>query len=167
MKNLDDQDILEAQQAQLTELTEAARAVHAAVDAVDIAISDELGIHRNDLRCLNLLEKGPMSASEIGKRTGLTSGSVTALIDRLEQAGFVTRKRSTIDRRSIEVEITSVSYARIYRLYNEVGEALRRHFQDKEPEQLKSAVDALRGFSAAHRVAVENLPITKIKSKTV
>lgn len=161
MKILDNQDKLDAFQDRLGELIDAARSVHAAIDAVDIAISDALGIHRNDLRCLNLLEKGPLIASEIGKQTGLTSGSVTALIDRLEQAGFVQRGRSPLDRRIVEVSIPADAYARIDVLYRVVGGAVRERFSALEPEQLTAVIETLTSFANAYRVAMDNLPASK------
>lgn len=165
MKNLDDQDKQDATPPNLGELIDAARSIHAAVDAVDIAISEELGIHRNDLRCLNLLEPGPLKASEIGRQIGLTSGSVTALIDRLERAGYVERKRSSVDRRSIDVGIPPDSYARIDQLYREVGGAIRARFSRLPPDQLSAAVETLRGLSEAYRVASANLPILESESQ--
>lgn len=158
MKKLDNQDKGRGSGAPLDELIEAARSVHAAIDAVDIAISDALGIHRNDLRCLNLLKNGPLMASEIGKKTGLTSGSVTALVDRLEQAGFVERKRSSTDRRVIEVRIPPDAYTRIDMLYREVGGAVRARFSSLEPDKLLAVIDTLTSFASAYRVAMEKLP---------
>lgn len=49
---------------------------------------------------------GPRTPSDIASFTGLTSGSVTSLIDRLERAGHLSRERSTKDRRVVLVSLT-------------------------------------------------------------
>src|SRR5204863_5276286 len=68
------------------------------------AVADRLGLHVSDLRCLNiLLEAGSVPAGEIGERTGLTTGAVTRMVDRLERAGYVRREPDPTDRRRVIV----------------------------------------------------------------
>ena len=126
------------QYEQLAAIVLAGRRVHAAIDAIDHVISQRLGVHRNDLRALNLLEDGPLSPSVISDRTGLTSGSTTALIDRLEKAGFVERQPSKTDRRSIEVKISPHRYAEIGTLYRQCAEALMQTFGEEKTTTLQS-----------------------------
>jgi DNA-binding MarR family transcriptional regulator len=58
-----------------------------------------------DLYALNILElAGPMTPSELGARTGLTTGPTTRLIDRLEAAGYVKRTPDLDDRRKVIIE---------------------------------------------------------------
>jgi len=82
----------------------ALRALHGAIDAYDRAAAQRLGIGRNDWRALRLLlEQGPASPGAIGDALGLTSGSVTTLLDRLEARGLVTRAKAPSDRRALIV----------------------------------------------------------------
>jgi DNA-binding MarR family transcriptional regulator len=68
------------------------------------AVSDRLGVNGTDLQCLGILtSSGAMTAGELAERTGLTTGAVTGVIDRLEQAGLVTRERDAVDRRRVIV----------------------------------------------------------------
>lgn len=127
----------------------ASRRIHGAIDAIDYAISERLGLHRNDLRALNLLENGPLSPRIIGESIGLTSGSVTALIDRLEKANFVERRPSETDRRSIEVGITQNRYAEIASLYRQCAESLMLKFGDQKGSQLRVSADVLSDFATA------------------
>ena len=53
----------------------------------------------------------PQQASRIGESTGLTAGSVTALLDRLEAGGYVTRTRPDHDRGSLQVQLTPAGRA--------------------------------------------------------
>ena len=48
---------------------------------------------------------GPVTAGTIGQHTGLTTGAVTGLMDRLEKAGYVRRERDPHDRRKVVVEL--------------------------------------------------------------
>ena len=71
------------------------------------AIGRTLGLNVTDSECLSLLSiKGVSSPTELAHHTGLTTGATTAMLDRLEKAGFVTRKPNPKDRRGILVEIT-------------------------------------------------------------
>lgn len=67
-------------------------------------VADELGIGTTELIALgHLYEFGSQTPTELGHRTGLSSGSVTALLDRLEKAGYITRQQNPEDRRSLIV----------------------------------------------------------------
>ncbi len=71
------------------------------------AIADRLGLTSNELEVLGtLVARGAMSAGDLAKRTGLTSGAVTRLIDRLVERGSVRRLPDPEDRRRVLVEIT-------------------------------------------------------------
>ncbi|WP_231637622.1 MULTISPECIES: MarR family winged helix-turn-helix transcriptional regulator [Bacillales] len=65
-------------------------------------VAASLGLYNNDFISVDILhEKGPITAGELSKLTGLTTGSVTALIDRLEKNGFVRREHDPRDRRKV------------------------------------------------------------------
>ena len=73
------------------QLVDAMRTLQAALDHHDTAVSESQDLGRSDWRCLQILvNKGPQSPSVLQKRLGLTSGSVTALLDRLERRGLST-----------------------------------------------------------------------------
>lgn len=64
--------------------------------------ASSLGLYNNDYLSVDILhEKGPITAGELSKLTGLATGSVTALIDRLEKNGFVRRQNDPKDRRKV------------------------------------------------------------------
>jgi DNA-binding transcriptional ArsR family regulator len=65
-----------------------------------------LGAASADLNCLNILALGGhLTAGELAKRTGLTTASITGVLDRLEEAGFVRRERDPGDRRRVIVRL--------------------------------------------------------------
>jgi DNA-binding MarR family transcriptional regulator len=70
-------------------------------------VADVLGVHISDHKCLDLIYRfGAMPAGKLGKMTGLTTGAVTGMIDRLEEAGYVRRTNDPKDRRRTIVEPT-------------------------------------------------------------
>jgi DNA-binding MarR family transcriptional regulator len=70
------------------------------------AAADRIGLNVTDLNCLNLLSfSGNMTAGELARATGLTTASITGVVDRLEASGFVTRERDPADRRRVVVAI--------------------------------------------------------------
>src|SRR5262245_24559264 len=89
------------------ELIHLSRANEAANDAFDELACRKLGINRTDLRCLNILENnGSMTAGRLAELSGLTTAAVTAMLDRVERAGFARRVRDQKDRRQVIVEVT-------------------------------------------------------------
>ncbi len=71
------------------------------------AIANVLGLHITDHKCLDLIYRfGAMPAGRLAELTGLTTGAVTGIIDRLEKAGYVRRTDDPKDRRRTIVEPT-------------------------------------------------------------
>ncbi|MGW6455449.1 MarR family winged helix-turn-helix transcriptional regulator [Streptomyces sp. NPDC055078] len=89
----------------MEELAVASRRHMAAYVLFNHALADRLRLHPTDIQCFNLLglEPGPVTTGRIAELTGLTTGSATRLVDRLERAGYVTRERDTADRRRVLV----------------------------------------------------------------
>ena len=69
------------------------------------AVADRLGMNITDHKCADILAlAGPLTAGELARRTGLTTGAITGVIDRLERAGCARRVRDPSDRRRVIVE---------------------------------------------------------------
>ncbi len=72
------------------------------------AAADRIGINATDLNCLNILSfSGQLTAGELARATGLTTASITGVVDRLEQAGFVHRERDAVDRRRVVIHLNT------------------------------------------------------------
>ena len=83
------------------------RAYQTSNDNFDQAIADHVGMNRTDMRCLDLIDQaGGMTAGELARAAGLTTGAVTAVIDRLEKAGMARRVPDPADRRRVRLEVT-------------------------------------------------------------
>ncbi len=99
----------------------ACRRLARAMDAFDEAACRSLGVGRSDLRALNLLEHGPLSAATLADGLGLSRATVTTLIDRLENAGYVERTPDPDDRRSVRIALQPATFAAFARIYRPLG----------------------------------------------
>src|SRR5688572_6888591 len=89
----------------LAALDEAIRRIGAQSVLLSQTIAAKAGLNSSDMECLDLLHlERSATPGRLTELTGLTSGAITALIDRLERAGFVRRVPNPDDRRSIIVE---------------------------------------------------------------
>jgi DNA-binding MarR family transcriptional regulator len=69
------------------------------------AVADVLGLHITDHKCLDVVHRfGAMPAGRLAELTGLTTGAVTGIIDRLEKVGYARRTNDPNDRRRTIVE---------------------------------------------------------------
>ena len=86
-------------------MLDALRAVGAGIDRYRQVAAARLGLGTAELTAISQLHhQEPLRAAQIGARTGLTPGSVTALLDRLESRGYVTRLRPDHDRRTLGLD---------------------------------------------------------------
>ena len=68
------------------------------------AVSAKVGLGASDSQFMTLLQTyGPLTPRQLAEYTGLTSGTITGVIDRLESHGFVTREPDPGDRRKVVV----------------------------------------------------------------
>src|SRR5215207_9018051 len=99
------------------------QAHQAAVDAVDAAAARYLQVNRTDLRCLEILYQGEaVLPSQLSAKLGLTTGSVTAMLDRLERLGYVRRSADPSDRRKVVVRITPKAARRATKIYGPIAQ---------------------------------------------
>jgi len=91
------------------------------------AVADELGVGTTEIVALGFLyHGGSHTPSEIGHLLNLTSGSVTALLDRLEGAAFVTRSQNPEDRRSLLATVTPAGRHAMQWYYERLDEIVGR-----------------------------------------
>lgn len=104
----------------------AMRASQTASDMMDDTFARLLGVNRTDGRCLDIVQRlGRITAGELSQESGLTTGAVTVVIDRLEKAGYLQRVRDQSDRRKVFVELTDLARQMgeiIYSTAGQIGE---------------------------------------------
>jgi DNA-binding MarR family transcriptional regulator len=128
----------------LKQLEETLRKVGAQSVLLSDTVAKLVGLHSTDLECLDLLEMaGPTTAGRLAEHAGLTTGAMTAVIDRLERAGFARRLRDAEDRRCVRVEALSRNFKHVSGLYRRLAESTARLHEDYDDRQLTLVVDYL------------------------
>jgi DNA-binding MarR family transcriptional regulator len=133
-------------QRRVSHLIELFRANGNQDNAFDNLAAELLGVSRGDLDCLNIIERrGGVTAGELAKESGLTTGAVTGVIDRLERAGYARRTSDQADRRKVVIEVTPEFYERAERIWGPMArewrELISRRFTS---EQLDLIADFLQ-----------------------
>jgi DNA-binding MarR family transcriptional regulator len=124
------------------------------------ALADRAGIPSTDNECLDfLMLKGPATAGQLAQLTGLTTGAITAVIDRLEKAGFVQREQDKKDRRRVIVVPNEAKIlAEIVPYAMPMGEAMAAICADFTDDELDAI---LRFAKAANSKAVTIIAQTR------
>ena len=134
------------------DLVAACRRLYASIDKLDAKAASIVGVSRNDLRCLNILAEAPTKPSQIASELGLTSGSVTTLLDRLEKANLAARERDPEDRRSVIVNPTSYLFEMLGPIYSGVAKEIERIAEAYSSEERREAVKHLNDASSAYEL---------------
>jgi DNA-binding MarR family transcriptional regulator len=109
------------------------------------SVAKKLKLSRTDMRCLELIGRhGPLTAGRLAEESGLTTGAVTFILDRLEEAGMVTRRRDTEDRRRVWVEINPGAQEQLQRMQQPVAEQMREVTQRFKADELAVVRDYMR-----------------------
>ncbi|MET8453873.1 MarR family winged helix-turn-helix transcriptional regulator [Streptomyces sp. NPDC005209] len=130
----------------LAELSTVSRRYMASYALFNQAVADRLGLHPTDLQCLNLLtlESGPVTTGRVAELTGLTTGSATRLVDRLEKTGYVVRERDAADRRRVLVVTVPEKIAEFGRMWDRLGGDWTALFDDLNDAELAVIVGHMR-----------------------
>jgi DNA-binding MarR family transcriptional regulator len=102
-------------------------------------IAEQMGVSATDYKCLDIVMRveGRLTAGQIAKMSGLSTGAVTGVIDRLEKHGFVRRVRDPHDRRKVLVEVTKVDESRYDHMFAHLATGLTEVLQRFSPEERK------------------------------
>lgn len=101
-------------------------------------VADYAGVSSSDLECLDFLNlEGRSTAGRLAEVTGLTTGAITGVVDRLEKAGFVRRERDEQDRRKVFIALVPQNIARIGKLYEHLQRAVLKDWDAYSDGELR------------------------------
>lgn len=104
-------------------------------------VADRFGLRLTDMQCLNVLDLlGPVTPGKLVECTGLSTGGVTVMLDRLEKSGFIRREPNPADRRSLLIRMNARKMKKVHLLYAEINVQLDRFLGEMSPSDLKSVV---------------------------
>jgi len=103
------------------------------------ALAQQAGLNATDTKCVDLIVMHPEGVTPgwIADRSGLTTGAVTHIIDRLERRGIVERQRDTEDRRKVLVRVRLESLAPLAPEYERIGHAFTRVLDDYTDDEIR------------------------------
>jgi len=127
-----------ARAALLRELEEAMRRSSAQGVLFGQTVANVAGISGSDLECLDFLNlEGRVTAGRLAEVTGLTTGAITGVVDRLEKAGFVRRERDETDRRKVFIVTVPENVAKIGRFYVPMQAAMHKVWNSYSDAELQ------------------------------
>ncbi|MCJ8014607.1 MarR family transcriptional regulator [Paenibacillus sp. KQZ6P-2] len=134
-------ELTSTQQALLHELRQnSARAV-----MFHQLISEKLGLNATDHKCLDFLNhSGPVTAGQLAELTGLTTGAVTSVIDRLEKAGYVVRDKDPNDRRRVVVKPAPEGTTHISPMFQSVMQSTLKIFSQYNVQEMELILGFIR-----------------------
>jgi DNA-binding MarR family transcriptional regulator len=105
-------------------------------------LAEQMGVSATDYKCLDIVMRvdWQLTAGQIAKMSGLSTGAVTGVIDRLEKRGFVRRVRDPHDRRKVLVEVTTVDEAKCDQLFAHLATGMAdvlSHFSPRERQVIE------------------------------
>jgi DNA-binding MarR family transcriptional regulator len=100
------------------------------------AIAEKLGLNPTDHKALGFIDQaGAMTAGQLAELTGLTTGAVTGIVDRLEKAGYVQRIKAPHDRRQVIIQPIPERVKTIHHLFASMGKSvneLTERYSDRD-----------------------------------
>jgi DNA-binding MarR family transcriptional regulator len=128
------------------------------------ALADELGLYITDHKCMDIIHRfGAMPAGRLGEMTGLTTGAITGMIDRLEKAGYVRRTNDPKDRRKTIVEpVRNKKLERkIEMIFAPLHERMHRFLSSYSDSELSFLLDAMTKLIEQTREETKKLQSSK------
>jgi DNA-binding MarR family transcriptional regulator len=124
------------------------------------AVARSGGLNSTDMQTVSILiSQGPATPGELAERTGLTAGgSITAVIDRLEKAGYVRRERDVADRRRVIVSaVLETVMAKVGPIYRRVGDRWADYLRTLSAHDLELAVELFERAGQINRDELQRL----------
>jgi MarR family transcriptional regulator, organic hydroperoxide resistance regulator len=113
-------------------------------------IADRVGLRLTDMQCINALDlMGPSTPGELARFTGLTTGGVTVMLDRLEKGGYLKREPNPRDRRSVLVHVNPTKVKKMQTFYREINHRMAALLDETPERELRSVVNLLSKMNAS------------------
>lgn len=129
-------------------------------------VSEITGIHSTDIRCLDFLSEVRFAtAGDLANITGLTTGAITAVIDRLENAGFVKREADSNDRRKIIIRLIAGNPNNLELVRDLFANQIPNLLSEYKIDELKLIMEWNIKIAAVFHSEITKLKILKQKMK--
>jgi DNA-binding MarR family transcriptional regulator len=121
-------------------------------------VGGRLELKGSDLECCELINRyGPLSPTELARRTGLHPATMTGVLDRLERGGWIARERDPADRRAVIIHLLRDRNGEVLKLYAGMNEAMDEICAGYSEDDLELLSGFLRRTADAGRAATQQL----------
>jgi MarR family transcriptional regulator, organic hydroperoxide resistance regulator len=142
-----------------TDLNRAVRLFIAGSSLYSQRVAEKLGLHPTDLQFLNVLELlGPLTPKVLGQYSGLSSGGVTVVLDRLEKSGYIRRQPNPKDGRSFVVDFSPAKRRKVKAHYDAVEEQFTNLLKSSTTEELETVLAFFAKMNAARSSTAATAP---------
>lgn len=118
-------------------------------------VAQSLKLSVTDAECLDFLqESGTCAAGDLARLTGLTTGAVTGVINRLEKAGFVKRKADPKDKRKVLVSFIPKKHGPAKAHYQELAQKVLELFSKYNEQELELLINYTRQLGEIYQEEV-------------
>src|SRR5580698_106958 len=101
-------------------------------------VANRVGLSNSDMECLDfVILEGRVTAGRLAEVTGLTTGAITGVVDRLEQAGLVRRERDANDRRKVFMVVVPEAAAKIGQFYVPMQQSMHKVWNGYSEAELR------------------------------
>jgi DNA-binding MarR family transcriptional regulator len=129
------------------------------------AVAERIGLSVTDHKCLDyVLRVGSVTAGQLAKHTGLTTGAITGVVDRLEKAGFVQRLPDPKDRRKVLISPLRDRLPELTKLFGSLGRnmaGIMNHYSAREAELVLDFMNRVVSVMREANLKLRALPPTK------
>jgi DNA-binding MarR family transcriptional regulator len=102
------------------------------------SVANRVGLSSSDMECLDfVILEGRVTAGRLAEVTGLTTGAITGVVDRLEEAGLVRRERDDHDRRKVFIAAIPENTAKIGKFYEHLQRAMLKVWDSYSDAELR------------------------------
>jgi len=121
-------------------------------------VASRVGISSSDLECLDFLNlEGRVTAGRLAEVTGLTTGAITGVVDRLEKAGLARRERDASDRRKVFIATVPENIAKVGKFYEHMQRAMLKEWDSFTDAELKLLLRFMTQGYTTMLAAIEEL----------
>ncbi|SHE35303.1 transcriptional regulator, MarR family [Seinonella peptonophila] len=123
------------------------------------SIGTKLGLNPTDHKCLDVILKNqPITAGHLSDLTGLTTGAITGVLDRLEKVGYISRVKDPQDKRRVIIHLDQKKAEKdILPLFHIFGKELNQILSHYDDRELQNILDFIRQCNCLLKDLTENM----------
>jgi DNA-binding MarR family transcriptional regulator len=128
----------------MNQITDAIREMGVVMTVLNLRAGEQVGLRDVEMKALDVLMRdGAMSAKAVGQRLGMHPATMTGILDKLENAGWVTRERDPDDRRVVLIRPVRERVGEVVRLFTGMNTLTTEMLDRYDTAQLETIADFL------------------------